>query len=873
MPGREFTLEVVPNLPEEVGRLAELADNLWYSWHRPARSLFGLLDPALWRRVGHNPKLFLRRVDEALLRQAARDEVYLASYRAVLSTYDTYHGAASSPRPNLGLGSDDLVAYLCAEYGLHESLPIYSGGLGILAGHHCKTASDLRLPFVAVGLLYRVGYFSQHIDGEGRQLARYLAADSADLPVRPVLDDGGRELRIRVDFPGRALALRVWQVEVGHVRVVLLDTNVEENAESDRGITNQLYPGDGDRRLQQELILGIGGVRVLRRLGHQPTVWHLNEGHPAFSILERVREQVTEGLSFEAALEAVAAATVFTTHTPVPAGHDRFDPGAVLAHLVAAFNGKEIPGEWLQALGRTPSEPHVFNMTTLAVRGSRHVNGVSRLHGEVSSTIVAECWPEVPPEENPVDHVTNGVHIPTVLAQEWIDFFDRHYGAEWRNRLCDPDYWRRIHEIPDHIYWSIRQTLKARMLTTVREALVHQHLRNRVSAPHIERILGEIHPNNPNVLTIGFARRFATYKRAGLLFNDLDWLRQLVGDPARPVIFVFAGKAHPADEPGQRLLRQVHEIAQRTEFLGRILLLEGYDLWLARRLFSGVDVWLNTPIHTHEASGTSGMKAAVNGTLNLSIADGWWAEGFHGDNGWSISPSAQEHDDIRRDAEDARTLYEILQDQVLPLYYGRNGQGYSPGWVLMAKQSMVSVLPRFNMERVLTEYATRLYAPAAREAERLSSDGFRGALELAAWKQRVAAAWPRVGLRRLDEPVGRIRQGQALRIEVAVQLDALSPDDVVVELLFGRPRPGELPASAAHLMTEVGNLANRPKSQSFRRTLRLEAVGRTQEGGEHRYRLEANPGLSGRLVYRLRIYPTHELLSHPFETGLMRWLQ
>jgi len=873
MKGQEYVVDVYPKIPERIGRLEELSGDLWYSWHRPALALFAWLDRALWDRVGHNPKLFLKRLDQRRLEQAADDEVFIGDYLRVLASYDTYHRETRRREGAASLTDEDLVAYFCAEYGLHESLPIYSGGLGILAGHHCKTASDLRLPFVAVGLLYRAGYFSQQIDDEGRQVAHYVEASFPDLPVVPVREASGEALTVEIELPGRPVRAKVWELRSGHVRVYLLDTNVAENVPEDRNITYQLYAGERETRIKQEIVLGVGGVRALRRLGLAPTVWHANEGHPAFLVLERIRELVVAGHHFATAVEAVAGATVFTTHTPVPAGHDYFPEGMVKHYLAPLIAQIGISSDELLALGRLDGTGPDFNMTTLAIKGSRYHNGVSRIHGVVSAELCASCWPQVPPDENPMDYITNGVHVPTVLAQDWCDLFDRFLGPEWRNRLCDRTYWRAIHEIPDHLFWSVSQNIKASLLGTLREALTGQHQRNQVSEPHLERMLRYIDPSDPNVLTIGFARRFVTYKRATLLFNRLDWLRELVSREDRPVVFIFCGKAHPADQPGQELIRTIHAISTLPEFVGRVLLVEGYDLGLARQLVAGVDVWLNNPVYALEASGTSGMKAAVNGTINLSVTDGWWAEGFEADNGWAIRPSPHGDDEARRDAEDARTLYEILQDDVLPLYYERGKYGYSSGWVHMAKRSMESVLPRFNMSRVVNEYLGRLYVPASRKGRELAGEALRGAQALARWKARVRKSWPGVRLRRLDTPPAELRFGDRLNVAVAAELNGLAPGDVVVEAVVSRRNHGgetldrgPVPGNASL----VASLRKGPEPERAR--LRFDYAQQLAETGECKYTLDLEPEWCGRLHYRVRMYASHPLLAHPFETGLMVWL-
>lgn len=861
MSGTRYLLEVNPHLPSRLARLDELANNLWYSWDRPTRTLFARLGQKLWGAVGHSPKAFLKRIDQNRLDEAAKDPVFLGELARVLSAYDTYHTA---PTRHAHMAEGDLIAYFCAEFGFHESLPIYSGGLGILAGDHCKTASDMNLPFVGVGLLYRQGYFLQSIDGNGRQSAVYRDADFDDLPISPVSGPNGGELIVSTHFPGREVKIKVWQAKVGHITLYLLDTDIDGNSSHDRNITHQLYGGDRNMRIEQEIVLGMGGVRAIEALGLKPTVWHINEGHAAFLILERVRQRMLghpncDGIEFGAALEAVASNTVFTTHTAVPAGHDHFPQDMVRHYFESCCHDMKCDINALIELGRTP-ESAEFNMTALAIRGSRHQNGVSRIHGDVSSSICAHLWPQIDAEENPIDHVTNGVHVPTFLSDLWHDTFDRLLGAGWIQRLTDAPCWEGIHAIPDHLFWSVRQSMKAQMLHLIRHRMGHQHARNRGSQAHLDRLLRLADPENPNVLTIGFARRFATYKRAALLFHDLTWLKAIIANSKRPVVFIFAGKAHPADEPGQALIRRISEVAAMPEFEGHILMVEGYDLRLARRLVSGVDVWLNNPVYPLEASGTSGMKAAINGVLNLSVLDGWWGEGYQAAgsqpaNGWAIKPTSSAYDEQvdekQRDVEEARSLYETLQDQVVPLYYDRGPMGYSPHWVAMSKQSIATITPQFTSMRMVENYVEKFYHSAAHQWARLSANDFAAARELAIWKARVRSAWQHVSIRRTTTPPRRIPYGNEIHFEVLLWLDGLQPEDVRVEILLGRP-DAKLTSSAPRSIplayqSHIGN-------------------------GEHLFAVDLTPDVCGKIEYRIRAYPHHKLLTHPFEMGMMVWL-
>lgn len=852
MSNTRFTLEVQPRLPRRLQRLTELANDLLYSWDRQARGLFYRLDPQLWEACGHNPKVFLRRVAQERLEQAAGDRIYVEDYHRVLSVYDTYHTEAIAPEVSKQLDpNEDLIAYFCAEFGFHESFPIYSGGLGILAGDHCKAASDLGLPFIAVGLLYRQGYFTQTIDGQGNQIAHYTPTNFADLPVTPALDADGREIQVQVDMLGRNVVLKVWTAKTGRITLYLLDSDLPANAEPDRAITYQLYGGDKHTRIQQEIVLGIGGVRALRAIGLNPTIWHINEGHAAFQILERCREVVSEGLSFDAALEYVASHTVFTTHTPVAAGHDIFEHEQILAYFANYIKQLGLDKTRFLALGESPVRENGFNQTALALRGSRFRNGVSRIHGQVASSMESYIWPQLTPDENPIGHVTNGVHVPTFIAREWANLFDMRFGGSWRNELLNPAFWELIDEIPDHSYWSLRQSLKAEMLGEVRRRAVRQHRRNGYSEALVERYTAYLSPQDTDLLILGFARRFATYKRATLMFQDPARLARLLNDPQRPVIMIFAGKAHPHDIPGQQLIKVIHDFSHRPEFEGKIILLEGYDLSLARKLVTGVDVWVNNPEFPLEASGTSGQKAGINGVINLSVLDGWWGEGYNGENGWAITPHGPNYDKSYRDREEGQELLDILEKQVIPLYYARNGYGYSEGWVKKSKASMKSVMPHFNAKRMVMDYVRNYYILARKQRLILAGNGYARAKELSEWKKKVAQRWPQVRMRRLDEIAQEIMSDQALPIRVAAHLNGLAADDVLMECLVGvESEDGRFKARHSYIFTP----------------------GETNDNGETLFSLDLRTGIPGLQYYKIRLFPFHTALSHRYETGLMVWL-
>lgn len=851
MAGTRFTLEVRPNIPQRIGRLTELANDLLYSWDRQVRRLFYLLDHELWEACRHNPKVFLRRVAQQRLDAATRDRGFMEDYNRVISTYDTYHkeGMRTGIEDMLD-PEQDLVAYFCAEFGFHESFPIYSGGLGILAGDHCKAASDLGIPFVAVGLLYRKGYFTQTIDGHGNQLAHSNLLEFQDLPIQPAIGLDGSELHVDVQFPGRQVDLKVWQAKAGHITLYLLDSDLASNSEHDRAITYQLYGGDKGTRIQQEIVLGIGGVRALRALGRQPTVWHINEGHAAFLILERCREAVAQGMDFETALELIAAGTVFTTHTPVPAGHDIFELELFRTYFHDFAAQLDTTENKLLALGSSPVNPEGFNMTALALRGSRFHNGVSRIHGRVASNMESYVWPQIAPQENPIAHVTNGVHLPTFLAREWLSLFYMRF-SDWQNGLLDNAYWECLDDIPDLRFWSLRQELKTAMMRYVRTRATEQHRRNGLNATTIARITRYLSDTHADTLVLGFARRFATYKRATLLFSDPQRLARLLNDLERPVVLIFAGKAHPHDEPGQQLIRDIHDYSMRPEFLGKIILIEGYDMALGRSLVTGVDVWINTPEYPLEASGTSGQKAGINGVINLSVLDGWWGEGYSGDNGWAIAPHGPQFDRMDRDREESRDLLDIVEHEVIPLYYDRDHQGYSPAWVQFSKASMKSIIPRFNAQRMVRDYVRDFYNLAKEQHRQLATADGAAAHELARWKRKVRELWPGVSMKLLTEVTSRLKHGEILPIRVAAFLNGLSHKDVVLECQVGKENAdGEFEVLSRHFLE--------PEQPTH--------------GEQTIFSLAFEPKLAGLQSFKIRMYPYHDHLSHTFEMGFMIWL-
>jgi starch phosphorylase len=846
----KFKLEVRPSIPDKLDGLQDMANDLLYSWDRGVRGLFFRLDHRLWESCNHNPKLFLRRVSQKKLDLAVEDHVFMEEYNRVLSAYRTYHEKITNHFLEENLDPEtDLIAYFCAEFGMHESFPIYSGGLGILAGDHCKAASDMGLPFVAVGLLYRQGYFTQTIDGNGKQNANYHSIDFDELLIKPATDADGNELVISVDILDRTVKLKVWEARAGHITLYLLDSDLAENTEADRSITFQLYGGDKTTRIQQEIVLGIGGVRLLRALGIKPTIWHINEGHAAFQILERCRELISDGMDFDTAMEVVASGTVYTTHTPVPAGHDIFEHDLVNSYLKNFVKELKIDMSRLFKLGASIENHGSLNMTALAMRGSRFRNGVSRIHGSVASKMEGYVWSQIPAEENPISYVTNGVHVPTFLAREWVNLFDMRF-REWRNKLIDYDYWERLDSIPDHRFWSLRQELKSQMLEDVTRRTERRFRRAGYSDAMLQRLTQYTSQTQANMLVLGFARRFATYKRATLLFSDPERLARLLNDPDRPVLLVFAGKAHPNDIPGQELIHRIHEFSLRPEFVGKIILLEGYDIALARKLVTGVDVWLNTPEYPLEASGTSGQKAAINGVINLSVLDGWWGEGYNGKNGWAIHPHAEHFDFQHRNQEESRDLLNILEEDVIPMYFDCGLQGYSTQWVNMSRESMKSCIPRFNAQRMVDDYVTQFYSKARNQQRRLAEDDYNPARELAAWKQKIRKNWNNVSIMRVDHASETIHYGESLPIQVKLKLNGLAPEDVRVECLVG----------------------SHDDDENFMVKERLYFQHQEKQGNEDLFELYLQPAQAGLNYYQIRVYPFHDLLCHPFEMGRMIWI-
>ncbi len=700
-------------IPERIGRIKDIAGSLWWSWHPSARNMFRMLDYSLWSLSGHNPIQQLFEISHEKLEAAASDPAFLALYDAAVAEIDAEkHKGTSWAAIDPALAESGPIAYFSMEFAIHSSLPIYAGGLGVLAGDLCKEASDLGLPMVAVGFMYPQGYFRQRISAEGWQEEEYQQLDFNKAPVSPILSKTGHKCLVDVKLGARTLHIGAWQVDLGRVSLYLLDTSLEENDPQDRQLSSRLYTADREQRLKQEIILGIGGVRLLREMDIRPTVWHANEGHTAFMMVERIREEIAAGSSFEDARNKVQNTTVFTTHTPVPAGHDTFNNQLVEQYFKDYLPALRIDGEAFLDLGHIDGNKDTsFNMTILSMKTAGHRNAVSRLHGTVTRRMWCNLWLDCPLDELPITHVTNGIHVPTWIAQELRTLYGKYLGKDWLDKHDDSEVWRLINDVPDQELWQTHQELKGKLFHVILERAQLRWAKGEASPQQILS-MGSLLDHGD--LTIAFVRRFAEYKRPSLLFQDIERLKRIVNNPWHPVQIIFCGKSHPADTASKLLLQRVHTMARDRAFQGRIAFLEDYDMHLARYLVQGVDVWLNVPRRLQEASGTSGMKAALNGVLHLSVPDGWWHEGYSDGNGWAIGDDVTKNTVEEEDRSDAAFLYNILEEQIVPLFYKRDRRNVPLEWVAMMKKSISTIAPMFSARRMLKEYGTRMYLPAAR---------------------------------------------------------------------------------------------------------------------------------------------------------------
>jgi starch phosphorylase len=862
------TFTVLPHLPERLQALQRLAYNSWWCWNPEGVALFRRIDADLWEKIEHSPVKLLSALDGATLEKLQEDDGFLAHMDRVEASFDEYLGAATwyqetygSPAPHGGPPTETRIAYFSAEFGIHESIPVYSGGLGVLAGDHLKAASDLGLPLVGVGLMYREGYFRQYLNVDGWQQERYPENDFFNLPLIPETKGDGTPLFIKVPFPGRDVHAKVWRIQVGRVPLYLLDTNIPQNNPEDRQITSRLYGGDHDMRIRQEMILGIGGVRALRELGKPPTVCHMNEGHSAFCGLERIRTFMESyQTDFAAAREAVTAGTLFTTHTPVPAGNDIFAPQLVEHYFSGFLPQLKIDKNEFLGLGR--QNPRDFNepfcMTVLAIRLSNGSNGVSQLHGKVSRHMWRNIWPDLPDSEVPITSITNGVHTRSWVSPDMLQLYDRYLGQSLQDRPADHAVWQRVEQIPDAELWRTHERRRERLVAFARLRLKAQ-LRGRGAPPSEVARADEV--LDPEALTIGFARRFATYKRGTLIFRNLERLTTLINDKERPVQIVFSGKAHPRDQGGKELIAEIVHFARKPELRRRVVFLEDYDMNVCRYLVQGVDVWLNNPRRPLEASGTSGMKVACNGGLNLSILDGWWVEGYQPSpseesgvaNGWAIGAGEEYTDLSYQDDVESRAIYDLLEQEIVPLFYTRSSDGLPRGWLKMMKRSIRTIAPVYNTNRMVQEYTERGYSPASCRFALLSGENLRRAANLATWRRHVSRDWPQVRVEGIETGVvDPMQVGSELPVKARIKLGGLKPEDVEVQLFHG-------------LLDSLGDIPNA-------QTIAMSQNGQPARDGEPWIYYGTIPcRASGQHGFAVRVVPRHADLAQPFDPTLVCW--
>jgi starch phosphorylase len=843
----------IPSLPQPLERLRDLAHNLRWAWDHDTISLFRQLDPDLWETTGHNPVLMLGTIDQHKLKQAASDEGFLAQLDRVAHSFDAYHSAQSTWFSRHHESTEGpLVAYFSAEFGVTECLSIFAGGLGVLAGDHLKSASDLGVPLVGVGLLYQQGYFRQYLNEAGWQQENYIDNDFYNLPLVLEKDAYGDPLTITLEFPGRTVHAQIWRAQVGRVSLYLLDTNVSENNLEDRSITYQLYGGDNETRIQQEIVLGIGGYRALDALTIKPIVYHMNEGHSAFLGLERIRRFMEkDGLSYDEALEAASSGLVFTTHTPVKAGHDYFEPELMEKYFSEYYPKLNLSQKEFLALGRKDAEDEeeLFCMTVIALRIAAYSNGVSKLHGEVSQNMWQSIWPGVPEQEIPIGHVTNGVHFLSWISREMKQIYDRYLGPRWRREPADEELWKKAEHIATGELWLTHERRRGRLVAFARQRLREQLERRGATPGEIEAADEAL---DPHALTIGFSRRFATYKRAALILRDPDRLERILNNPEKPVQIIFAGKAHPKDEPGKELIQEIVNLSRQERFRRKIVFLEDYDMGVARYLLQGSDVWLNNPLRPREASGTSGIKAAANGVLNLSILDGWWDEAYQPNVGWAIGGREEYEDQDYQDAVEAESLYDLLEQEVVPMFYDHSSDGLPRRWIASMKACIGNLCHFFNTHRMVEEYADKFYLPSAAQYKKLTADNMARARNLAAWLRRVNENWTNISIELVETGTGKnLEVSSSFSVQAKIHLGKLKPEDVTVGLYLGQvDSDGEIVNGKAVIMESIG------------------------DRGEGEYLYKAKEVLcdrSGKHGYTIRVIPRHQDLTKPFLPGLITW--
>ena len=848
-------ITVNPQLPKRVGELLDIANNLWWSWNSEFLRLFKEIDSDLWETVGKNPVKFLKLVSQDKLEDIAKDEEFLAKYDEVVNNFNSYMQTKetwfSKNYPN---NANDLIAYFSAEYGIDEIIPIYSGGLGILSGDHLKSASDLGLPFVAVGLLYKNGYFNQKIDGYGTQKTEYTNIDLDNLPILPVKDENGEDLIIDVDFPDRKLYLKIWKIVVGRISLYLMDSDIDQNIAEDRVVTLRLYGGDQEMRIRQEIVLGMAGIKLLRRLGLKPSVYHMNEGHSAFLTLEVIKDVMEEKqVSFEVAKSMCSAKTVFTTHTPVPAGNDIF-PIELMDKYFSNFWPKlGISREDFLRLGMKNSQglEQGFNMGMLALRIAGKKNGVSKLHGAVSRRLFSDVWPNIAPDESPIEYVTNGIHTCSWLAPSMKKLFNQYLKPYWQDNIQDDETWNDIKNIPNKELWDTHTDRKKKLCALVKNNITTRLKSSGYNYEEINEIVSKL---NPNALTIGFARRFATYKRATLIFRDLERLTQLLNNPERPVQLIFAGKAHPADKEGQDLIKFIHEVSMKPQFKGKIFLLENYNIAMSRYLISGVDVWLNNPRRPMEASGTSGQKASVNGVINFSVLDGWWAEGYNQKNGWTIGDNTEYQSYEEQDIADSESLYNTLENKIIPLYYeNKKEDGVSDKWMEMFKNSLISTGGRYSTSRMVIDYTRDYYM----ELANLSKNHYQNldeVIDFTNWKKNLYASWKDIKITQnnnLDNIT--IDAGNQIEVHCIVNLpENIDYNSIRTEVYYGKILENGI-------MEQI-------------QTVPMNLIEQDDENRVYKYSAKIELKTGGNYGYTFRVMPQTDMMLDTANLDLIQWV-
>ena len=846
-------ITVVPQLPKELKKLTEIANNLWWSWNTEFLKIFKMIDPDLWERIDKNPTKFLKLVAQEKIEKAAKNEEILKLYDQVVGYYENYIYSKDTwfakKYPN---NKQDLIAYFSAEYGLDEILPIYSGGLGILSGDHLKSASDLGIPLVAVGLLYKNGYFNQKINGYGQQESEYNNIDLYNLPINPVKTADDQDMILEFPMLGNTLYLKVWKIQVGRVSLYLMDSDIDKNIEEFKNITMKLYGGDKEMRIRQEIVLGMAGVELLKQLGLKPTVYHMNEGHSSFLTLQLIKNTMKEKeVAFQIAKEIVTSQTAFTTHTPVPAGNDIFDLGLIDKYFAGMWDDFGISRDEFMKLGMKETvnlEPG-FNMGILALRIAGKRNGVSKLHGAVSRELFSEVWPDIAANESPITYVTNGIHTCSWLAPNLKELYNQYLIPYWQDNIQDDNIWKKINTIPDEKLWNEHLKRKEKLMNLIKKNVTERYKRSGYSYEDINEVVNKL---NPNALTIGFARRFATYKRATLLFRDIERLTQLLNQENRPVQLVFAGKAHPADVEGQNLIKQIHEISLMPQFKGKIFILENYNIGMARYLVSGVDVWLNNPRRPMEASGTSGEKASVNGVVNFSVLDGWWAEGYDTTNGWSIGTETEYDSYEIQDNSDSDSIYSTLENKIIPTYYKQNDKGYSKDWVKYMKNSIITTGGKYSTSRMLVDYMERIYMPLC-DMYNKNFKNLDNVNEFVKWKKSAKERWHEIEITQEDNVDNlKMNAGDIIEVKCKVRLPNFEPENVAVQVYYGQ-------------ILDTGIVNNVCVTE-------MKKVDEDKEDNLYTYAAKIKLTTGGNFGYTFRVMPKNKMLLDSENMNLIKWM-